>query len=219
MFFRPFQTHADYGDCAEYLAQRTLQAYELSQFVKHTSQGCDAVIVGGDLNMTPNELAFKLVLANANLLDCWTSQVSVISSCSPASFVLLKTLALLSATSDKSVRVYFQTYKVENEADGHTSNLKDILGDSHKQSKRIDYLLFRNNTGRVDFSEIPHTVQDHVNFVEFICGFGPRELGEYARFFVQVLTWCVKRAMCAWEKYLERITVFRITWELKQHSR
>lgn len=72
-----FQTHADYTDIVHtlYSPQRVLQAYELSQFVKLTSQACDAVIVGGDFNFRPEDLGYKLVLSNGNLMDSWDCQV------------------------------------------------------------------------------------------------------------------------------------------------
>ena len=59
----------------EYRHQRIVQAYELSQFIKHTSHNCDAVIVGGDLNLRPEDLGYKMVISNGNLCDSWISQV------------------------------------------------------------------------------------------------------------------------------------------------
>ncbi len=70
-----FQTHADYNETDEYITHRVVQAYELSQFIKHTSEGCDAVIVGGDFNFKPEHPAFQMALANSNLQDSWLKQV------------------------------------------------------------------------------------------------------------------------------------------------
>ena len=70
-----FQTHADYS-IDKYLAHRVAQTYELGQFIKHTSQACDAVVVGGDFNFKPEDLGYKLAMTNGNLLDSWTTQVN-----------------------------------------------------------------------------------------------------------------------------------------------
>lgn len=68
------QIHACYIN-EDYQAHRLTQAYELSQFIRYTSEPCDAVIVGGDFNVTPDELGYKIIKCNANLEDSWLSQV------------------------------------------------------------------------------------------------------------------------------------------------
>lgn len=75
------QTHACYrpsGD--EYDAHRLVQAYELGQFVKLTSEGCDAVIIGGDFNFMPTDLGYKMIRSNANVKDAWLEQVRLFNS-------------------------------------------------------------------------------------------------------------------------------------------
>ena len=70
--------HARYNlnnDFDEYCGHRALQAFSLSQFIKHTSQSCDAVIAAGDFNSTPNETAYKIIRCNAVLSDAWLSKV------------------------------------------------------------------------------------------------------------------------------------------------
>ncbi|KAJ8258072.1 hypothetical protein GJAV_G00192850 [Gymnothorax javanicus] len=65
--------HAEY--CREkdsYLPHRVVQAWELQQFVRHTSRGSDLVILGGDLNMHPQDLGNRLVRAYTGLRDCYT---------------------------------------------------------------------------------------------------------------------------------------------------
>ncbi|KAJ8265761.1 hypothetical protein COCON_G00148600 [Conger conger] len=65
--------HAEY--CREkdgYLPHRVVQAWELQQFVRHTSRGADVVILGGDLNMHPQDLGNRLVRAYTGLRDCYT---------------------------------------------------------------------------------------------------------------------------------------------------
>ncbi|CAL9704555.1 unnamed protein product [Knipowitschia caucasica] len=69
--------HAEY--CREkdsYLPHRVVQAWELQQFIRHTSTGADAVIVGGDLNMHPQDLGTRILRAYTGLKDAYleTSQ-------------------------------------------------------------------------------------------------------------------------------------------------
>uniref|UniRef100_A0A8C6TAU6 sphingomyelin phosphodiesterase n=1 Tax=Neogobius melanostomus TaxID=47308 RepID=A0A8C6TAU6_9GOBI len=69
--------HAEY--CREkdsYLPHRIVQAWELQQFIRHTSAGADAVIVGGDLNMHPQDLGSRLLRSYTGLRDAYleTSQ-------------------------------------------------------------------------------------------------------------------------------------------------
>ena len=51
------------------------QSYELGQFVKMTSLNCDVIIAGGDFNLQPKDLGYKLITTNANLQDSWLAQV------------------------------------------------------------------------------------------------------------------------------------------------
>ncbi|KAG7472137.1 hypothetical protein MATL_G00105380 [Megalops atlanticus] len=65
--------HAEY--CREkdgYLPHRVVQAWELQHFVRHTSSGADVVILGGDLNMHPQDLGNRLIRAYTGLRDCYT---------------------------------------------------------------------------------------------------------------------------------------------------
>ena len=61
---------------AEYKAHRVTQAFELSQFVKLTSESCDFVIVAGDFNLQPHDVSYQVVTANGNLQDAWVTQVT-----------------------------------------------------------------------------------------------------------------------------------------------
>lgn len=64
--------HAEY--CREkdsYLPHRVVQAWELQQFIRHTSAGADAVIVGGDLNMHPQDLGTRLLRSYTALRDAY----------------------------------------------------------------------------------------------------------------------------------------------------
>ncbi|XP_013864971.1 sphingomyelin phosphodiesterase 2 [Austrofundulus limnaeus] len=64
--------HAEY--CREkdtYLAHRVVQAWELQQFIRHTSAGADVVVVGGDLNMHPQDLGCRLLRSYTGLRDSY----------------------------------------------------------------------------------------------------------------------------------------------------
>ncbi|KAL4623822.1 sphingomyelin phosphodiesterase 2 [Arapaima gigas] len=64
--------HAEYcRDKDSYLPHRVVQAWELQQFVRHTSRGADLVILGGDLNMHPQDLGTRLLLTYTGLRDCY----------------------------------------------------------------------------------------------------------------------------------------------------
>ena len=76
IFLTYFQTHAQYNEANdEYEAHRVAQGYEMGQFIKHTADSADVIIVGGDFNFQPKDLGFKLIKFNGNLLDAWISQV------------------------------------------------------------------------------------------------------------------------------------------------
>ena len=71
------QLHAQYSkDKDEYLPHRLLQAFELSQFIRLTSNPCDITLVGGDFNLDPADLGYKIITTNAALKDAWISQVN-----------------------------------------------------------------------------------------------------------------------------------------------
>uniref|UniRef100_A0A673I7A5 sphingomyelin phosphodiesterase n=1 Tax=Sinocyclocheilus rhinocerous TaxID=307959 RepID=A0A673I7A5_9TELE len=65
--------HAEY--CREkdsYLPHRVVQAWELQQFIRHTSAGADVVILGGDLNMHPDDLGTRLLRNYTGLQDSFS---------------------------------------------------------------------------------------------------------------------------------------------------
>ncbi|KAL6112524.1 smpd2 [Pungitius sinensis] len=64
--------HAEYcRDKDSYLPHRVVQAWELQQFVRHTSAGADVVILGGDLNMHPEDLGSRLLMSYTGLRDSY----------------------------------------------------------------------------------------------------------------------------------------------------
>ncbi|KAK5912116.1 hypothetical protein CesoFtcFv8_002018 [Champsocephalus esox] len=64
--------HAEYcRDKDSYLPHRVVQAWELQQFIRHTSAGADMVILGGDLNMHPEDLGNRLLRSYTGLQDAY----------------------------------------------------------------------------------------------------------------------------------------------------
>ncbi|XP_018568210.1 putative neutral sphingomyelinase [Anoplophora glabripennis] len=65
--------HAEYDrESDEYQAHRILQAYDTAQFIMLTSGGADLVILAGDLNTEPGDLAYRVTLCVPGLLDAFT---------------------------------------------------------------------------------------------------------------------------------------------------
>lgn len=65
-----FQLHAEYNRRNdEYMAHRVLQAFDMSQFISMTATNADIVILGGDLNTEPGDLAYRIICHNAQLQD------------------------------------------------------------------------------------------------------------------------------------------------------
>lgn len=62
--------HAEYcRDKDAYLPHRVVQAWELAQFIQHTSKGADVVLLGGDLNMHPGDVGIRLLRGWTGLRD------------------------------------------------------------------------------------------------------------------------------------------------------
>lgn len=67
--------HAEYNrNCDVYLSHRICQSFELSQYVKHTSESCDLAIVGGDFNTEPLDPPYNIILYNTDLVDTFVDQ-------------------------------------------------------------------------------------------------------------------------------------------------
>ncbi|XP_042717437.1 sphingomyelin phosphodiesterase 2 isoform X2 [Chrysemys picta bellii] len=72
IIFHVYVTHllAEYcRDKDVYLPHRVVQAWELAQFIQHTSKGADVVLVGGDLNMHPEDVGIRLLRGWTGLRD------------------------------------------------------------------------------------------------------------------------------------------------------
>lgn len=53
-----------------------MQAFDTAQFIRMTSGGSDAVILGGDLNAEPQDLAYKIICGVAGLTDACSNSFS-----------------------------------------------------------------------------------------------------------------------------------------------
>lgn len=74
-----FKLHANYSPLPNndsYIAHRISQAYEISQFVAHTSSSADLVLLMGDLNLEPHELGFKIIKENLALFDAFKESLN-----------------------------------------------------------------------------------------------------------------------------------------------
>ncbi|NXT08239.1 NSMA phosphodiesterase, partial [Prunella fulvescens] len=66
------QLHAEYcRDKDAYLPHRLVQAWELAQFIRHTSKAADVVLLGGDLNMHPEDVGIRLLRGWTGLRDAF----------------------------------------------------------------------------------------------------------------------------------------------------
>jgi len=64
--------HAEYDRNNDlYLPHRLAQAFELAQFVRHTSRDADFLILTGDFNIEPEDLGYHLIRTIGNLRDAW----------------------------------------------------------------------------------------------------------------------------------------------------
>lgn len=64
--------HAEYNRQKDiYLAHRVAQAWELAQFIHHTSKKADVILLCGDLNLHPKDLGFRLLKEWTGLYDAY----------------------------------------------------------------------------------------------------------------------------------------------------
>ncbi|CAB3407965.1 unnamed protein product [Caenorhabditis bovis] len=135
--------HAEYDRENDlYLPHRTSQSLELSQFVRHTSRGADAVIVTGDLNMEPCDLGFRLILSQAKLFDAWR---------------------MCHEPGNPDFEEPEQLVKCRGVGRGGTCDRPDNCYTKSAQkrddeSKRIDYILFKSGRANVKLEECEITL-------------------------------------------------------------
>ncbi|VDD92119.1 unnamed protein product [Enterobius vermicularis] len=107
--------HAEYNRENDlYLPHRLSQAFELSQFVKHTSCGADVVILTGDFNLEPEDLGYRVIVNNAQLKDAWLYR------------------------PDKDDRDWGTT--CDRPDNCYTPNIKELL---KSKGKRLDYIMYK----------------------------------------------------------------------------
>ena len=75
--------HAEYNQSKQYVPHRTVQCYQLSQFIQHLTQPTDAVIVCGDMNCEPSTLCYRVIKDVTGLVDAWDKhgKIKVITRC------------------------------------------------------------------------------------------------------------------------------------------
>ncbi|XP_068774084.1 sphingomyelin phosphodiesterase 2 isoform X2 [Struthio camelus] len=74
IIFNIYVTHLHAEYCREkdaYLPHRVVQAWELAQFIRHTSKAADVVLLGGDLNMHPEDVGIRLLRGWTGLRDAF----------------------------------------------------------------------------------------------------------------------------------------------------
>ncbi|KAK7128493.1 hypothetical protein R3I94_016912 [Phoxinus phoxinus] len=108
--------HAEYSRAQdEYLPHRIVQSWELLQFVRHTSCGADLVILGGDLNMHPQDLGNRLLRSHTGLRDCYT-ETDMFDGCDDGHTLI---------------------------ADNHFTKKQDLI--PFEKGIRIDYILIKGS--------------------------------------------------------------------------
>uniref|UniRef100_A0A8C1U4C4 sphingomyelin phosphodiesterase n=1 Tax=Cyprinus carpio TaxID=7962 RepID=A0A8C1U4C4_CYPCA len=112
----PYMLHAEYSRAQdEYLPHRIVQSWELLQFVRHTSCGADLVVLGGDLNMHPQDLGNRLLRSHTGLRDCYT-ETDTFDGCEDGHTLI---------------------------ADNHFSKKQDLI--PFEKGIRIDYILMKGS--------------------------------------------------------------------------
>ncbi|XP_066151663.1 putative neutral sphingomyelinase [Euwallacea fornicatus] len=105
--------HAEYNRASDdYQAHRVLQAYDTAQFIMLTSGLADLIVLAGDLNTEPGDLAYRVILTVPGLIDAYMQAGNV--------------LAEKSSTNESLSNSYTPSSLVK----------RKILG------KRIDYVMY-----------------------------------------------------------------------------
>lgn len=75
------------------MAHRVLQAFDTAQFIRMTRGGADAVILGGDLNTEPQDLAYQIICNVAGLVDACGQSLTGLGTneCARNSYTSLQT--------------------------------------------------------------------------------------------------------------------------------
>lgn len=111
--------HAEYNQSSQYVPHRTLQSYQLSQFVQHLTQPTDTVIVCGDMNCEPSQLCYRIIKDVTGLVDAWDKHGQVKPGC------------------------YGNTSDVSHNTFSGDRNPQNPLKSGPKDGHRIDYIFYR----------------------------------------------------------------------------
>lgn len=144
--------HAQYDDYERmgdmYSVHRICQAYQLSKFINlvtenttHSKYGTDLVILAGDLNTTPGELPFKLLMSMTGLVDCAMHSYS-------HDFKLSLRGGIQDVTIDEDLITcghHLNSYTVTTSRSTRTTSAIDNVRDQMSKStgKRIDFILYK----------------------------------------------------------------------------
>ncbi|XP_026022787.1 sphingomyelin phosphodiesterase 2 [Astatotilapia calliptera] len=123
--------HAEYSrEKDSYLPHRVVQAWELQQFIRHTSAGADVVIVGGDLNMHPQDLGNRLLRAYTGLQDSYL-ETAKFDGCENG-MTLIADNPFISKKElvpfEKGIRIDYILFKGSSKADVHCDSMSTTKG-------------------------------------------------------------------------------------------
>ncbi|XP_066246385.1 putative neutral sphingomyelinase [Euwallacea similis] len=72
--------HAEYNRASDdYQAHRVLQAYDTAQFIMLTSGMADLIVLAGDLNTEPGDLAYRVILTVPGLIDAYMKAGNILA--------------------------------------------------------------------------------------------------------------------------------------------
>uniref|UniRef100_A0A914CZA4 sphingomyelin phosphodiesterase n=1 Tax=Acrobeloides nanus TaxID=290746 RepID=A0A914CZA4_9BILA len=118
--------HAEYNrDNDLYLPHRISQAFELAQFLDHTSRSSDFVILTGDFNIEPEDLGYHIIAKIANLEDAWLKRPSTHGSNDNG------------MTCDRPDNCYTNKHQLKRWPEG----------------KRIDYIMYQSGKKHIELVE------------------------------------------------------------------
>ncbi|XP_008278105.1 sphingomyelin phosphodiesterase 2 isoform X2 [Stegastes partitus] len=123
--------HAEY--CREkdsYLPHRVVQAWELQQFIRHTSAGADVILLGGDLNMHPQDLGNRLLRSYTGLQDSYL-ETAKFDGCENG-MTLIADNPFISKKElgpfEKGIRIDYILFKSSSKADIYCDSMSTTKG-------------------------------------------------------------------------------------------
>lgn len=123
--------HAEYSrEKDSYLPHRVVQAWELQQFIRHTSTGADVVILGGDLNMHPQDLGNRLLRAYTGLQDSYL-ETAKFDGCENGMTLIVDNPFISKkelVPFEKGIRIDYILFKGSSKADVHCDSMSTTKG-------------------------------------------------------------------------------------------